>query len=53
MNSTALKVLKADPPYLYLIRQAIHKAAATGMSEGEILEMTRRLIREKDGGKRK
>jgi hypothetical protein len=50
MNNAALKVLKPDPPYLYLIRQAVHKAAATGMSEHEILEMTRRLIREKNGG---
>ena len=51
MNNAAMKVLKPDPPYLYSIRQAVHKAATTGMSEREIIEMTRRLIREKDGGK--
>ncbi len=47
MNNAELKALKPDPTYLYMIRQAVHQASATGMSECEILEMTRRLIREK------
>lgn len=35
-----------------LIRSAIRTAASTGMSEREIVEMTQRFIREKQGAKK-
>lgn len=35
-----------------LIRNAIREAASTGMGEREIVEMSQRLIREKQGAKK-